>query len=102
MLRRPPRSALFPYTTLFRSVGEAHAAVGAAGQQRPVVGAGRCPVGMYRQARERLERSGGRDACPFACLEDPTSELPSRPYLVCPLPLYNTPPTVPAPNRLCP
>src|SRR2546426_6498943 len=34
MIRRPPRSTLFPYTTLFRSVGEMHAnLVGAPGAQ---------------------------------------------------------------------
>src|SRR2546421_3960638 len=31
MIRRPPRSTLFPYTTLFRSIGEALAAAHAAG-----------------------------------------------------------------------
>src|ERR1035441_6359356 len=31
MIRRPPRSTLFPYTTLFRSTGQTRIAVGAAG-----------------------------------------------------------------------
>src|SRR5438270_3776863 len=32
MIRRPPRSTLFPYTTLFRSGGEASAAIGPKGR----------------------------------------------------------------------
>src|SRR3712207_7315068 len=39
MIRRPPRSTLFPYTTLFRSEHR-RAAEGAAGGRRPGVGAG--------------------------------------------------------------
>src|SRR5947209_16699941 len=37
MIRRPPRSTLFPYTTLFRSVVQRHVATGVAGSliQRP-------------------------------------------------------------------
>src|SRR5947209_20453039 len=58
MIRRPPRSTLFPYTTLFRS----SAAVGDCG-------AGRGP-GKEKGA------SGGRS-------EEHTSELQSRQYLVC-------------------
>src|SRR2546422_7936186 len=66
MIRRPPRSTLFPYTTLFRSRGVAvtrvdscSVAAGAAGRARPVV----CAV---------AERS-----------EEHTSELQSRLHLVC-------------------
>src|SRR6202043_4207730 len=58
MIRRPPRSTLFPYTTLFRSESSpAHLAPG------PVV------VGGTRGARDRSEEH--------------TSELQSRPHLVC-------------------
>src|SRR5689334_23676207 len=43
MIRRPPRSTLFPYTTLFRSVGQAARGVGTGGEaQQP----GRCDVGQ--------------------------------------------------------
>src|SRR5258707_4533682 len=61
MIRRPPRSTLFPYTTLFRSVREiAHHA----GRQD-----GRAPV---RIVVLEMRRS-----------EEHTSELQSRQYLVC-------------------
>src|SRR3989442_11810479 len=62
MIRRPPRSTLFPYTTLFRS--PARAAVSSARARRTAAHAirtGRC-----------LRRS-----------EEHTSELQSRPHLVC-------------------
>src|SRR5256885_8406283 len=35
MIRRPPRSTLFPYTTLFRSVGVGHLGRGEKGGQHP-------------------------------------------------------------------
>src|SRR3712207_7524041 len=76
MIRRPPRSTLFPYTTLFRSrerdVGRGrHRPPG----QRATVG-GRVDRGVddrrHRHAAERGHRS-----------EEHTSELQSRQYLVC-------------------
>src|SRR5438445_4259999 len=62
MIRRPPRSTLFPYTTLFRS-----------SQPRPRArpARGRGPRGPQR-APFRVRRS-----------EEHTSELQSRQYLVC-------------------
>src|SRR5258707_2918130 len=80
MIRRPPRSTLFPYTTLFRSVppgphqpcaaARAHAAPGA-GHAVPLPQAAEC--GHVRTHRGRgLRRS-----------EEHTSELQSRQYLVC-------------------
>src|SRR3712207_8120242 len=82
MIRRPPRSTLFPYTTLFRSrVGhldgvltrdEAHpAAAGDVPDRLPaaVVDVGHVPTGRIAV---RLGRS-----------EEHTSELQSRQYLVC-------------------
>src|SRR2546422_5907770 len=65
MIRRPPRSTLFPYTTLFRS---------GAAQARPRRGA---PAPRAGDARGR----GGR-AVP-ARSEEHTSELQSRLHLVC-------------------
>src|SRR3712207_7281430 len=87
MIRRPPRSTLFPYTTLFRSAGHpARAAL-----LRPVpharVGAVRAPwlggdpprrrPGSAAQQR-RPARAGRRRRS-----EEHTSELQSRQYLVC-------------------
>src|SRR6266498_4965737 len=56
MIRRPPRSTLFPYTTLFRSPAEAAA--------------------QFGPARATEEYHGERS-------EEHTSELQSRPHLVC-------------------
>src|SRR3712207_6888841 len=78
MIRRPPRSTLFPYTTLFRSDGERQQPRGddPRGQRRegprPQPGAQR---GVHEQRcpdHEQHERS-----------EEHTSELQSRQYLVC-------------------
>src|SRR3712207_7571891 len=72
MIRRPPRSTLFPYTTLFRSRARAalrrrgdRACGGRLGPRAPL-----SPGGL-RAAR----RAGGS--------EEHTSELQSRQYLVC-------------------
>src|SRR3712207_7949865 len=54
MIRRPPRSTLFPYTTLFRSRGDAEAHRGAAGGDR---GAGAVPPAAVVQPGDRA-RSG--------------------------------------------
>src|SRR3989442_9778281 len=62
MIRRPPRSTLFPYTTLFRSA------------TRPTV---RRP-----NSHSRPTSSHGAPAA-FARSEEHTSELQSRPHLVC-------------------
>src|SRR5215203_7177881 len=58
MIRRPPRSTLFPYTTLFRSL-DLHA--------YPTFG-----IPNYEPVGDQVERS-----------EEHTSELQSRQYLVC-------------------
>src|SRR3712207_7233831 len=82
MIRRPPRSTLFPYTTLFRSlVGERpaghvlHLPARARHARRPGPGA---EAGADAGARDpaRLRRLGLRS-------EEHTSELQSRQYLVC-------------------
>src|SRR2546430_7621768 len=65
MIRRPPRSTLFPYTTLFRS---AHAA-----------GAG---TPRQRGARHRLAQRRSPQL-PAARSEEHTSELQSQSKLVC-------------------
>src|SRR3712207_9025848 len=79
MIRRPPRSTLVPYTTLFRSdrdaAGRARAA-SARGRAR-AEGAARGAAGGRRVRADR--RAVGRGARS----EEHTSELQSRQYLVC-------------------
>src|SRR3989442_11050627 len=73
MIRRPPRSTLFPYTTLFRSLQNHF-------DQVQMMQGGHLPqpfevghlAGQNVRGREWLERS-----------EEHTSELQSRPHLVC-------------------
>src|SRR5438105_9608101 len=75
MIRRPPRSTLFPYTTLFRSRRDRQ---GAQGGRCQAGAAGRQPAG-HRRGRlrvRRLRRAGHRS-------EEHTSELQSRVDLVC-------------------
>src|SRR3712207_7765161 len=86
MIGRPPRSTLFPYTTLFRSGSPLlrHARV------RPAVAA-RGPGGVPHPAGERRDLRGtpvGPPVSPMAPAdparsEEHTSELQSRQYLVC-------------------
>src|SRR3712207_8599347 len=80
MIRRPPRSTLFPYTTLFRSpdVRRRRDAVLRV-RPRPDARDARPPSGRKAApaAGPAVEaRSGGRS-------EEHTSELQSRQYLVC-------------------
>src|SRR3989442_3390937 len=76
MIRRPPRSTLFPYTTLFRSV-EGALQCGAAEQ---LLDGSR---GKRRVAREaQRSRIDGRSQFRPRS-EEHTSELQSRPHLVC-------------------
>src|SRR3712207_7510715 len=77
MIRRPPRSTLFPYTTLFRS--PVHPAVLPGRQRRP--GGEDLPVGVDVVPRgAELRRV---PAAQLARSEEHTSELQSRQYLVC-------------------
>src|SRR6266481_7403220 len=64
MIRRPPRSTLFPYTTLFRSVGPVDAVAAEVGQRAAGCDGARVDV--------RDDRS-----------EEHTSELQSQFHLVC-------------------
>src|SRR3712207_8397147 len=82
MIRRPPRSTLFPYTTLFRSAdadrGGARAALAARPGDRHLWRARRRPgVGSL------LSRGGAELRELLARSEEHTSELQSRQYLVC-------------------
>src|SRR3712207_7174309 len=80
MIRRPPRSTLFPYTTLFRS-GLAQAALVVGDQDGPgdAADVGHDVLGQLR--RQRLLQRDVADG--DARSEEHTSELQSRQYLVC-------------------
>src|SRR3712207_8414018 len=83
MIRRPPRSTLFPYTTLFRSGLElAGAVLDLRGCHRARRGVRDLPL----RSLFRLRRVRGRDGPEPVGLqrsEEHTSELQSRQYLVC-------------------
>src|SRR3712207_8261942 len=87
MIRRPPRSTLFPYTTLFRSGGahnEPEAAVETVGESlnRVLSGLADTDPESLREARyERYRRIGAHASEKRS--EEHTSELQSRQYLVC-------------------
>src|SRR2546427_7792674 len=68
MIRRPPRSTLFPYTTLFRSI--THVLPSASGETR-------------RTSVKRLKRPTGASAHGLLRSEEHTSELQSQSNLVC-------------------
>src|SRR3712207_7127532 len=94
MKRRPPRSTLFPYTTLSRS-RRADRGDREHGRRRPPRGV--APRGRRRARRARRGAPGGARVAPQARLgsvlaprvvptarsEEHTSELQSRQYLVC-------------------
>src|SRR3712207_7794886 len=89
MIRRPPRSTLFPYTTLFRSTGTrpedfppdrlAPTSSGGIGERgaKPSAAAGDCD-GLRWESADAL---GGLPL--LGRSEEHTSELQSRQYLVC-------------------
>src|SRR3712207_6989615 len=75
MIRRPPRSTLFPYTTLFRSIAVARRIRSGAAFVNAVVASDvRMPFGGTRAS------GYGRE---LARSEEHTSELQSRQYIVC-------------------
>src|SRR2546425_8865970 len=78
MIRRPPRSTLFPYTTLFRSVGE-FPRLARSGTHAGHVQVRRADL-CVRPCGLRLSRHGASDDCRS---EEHTSELQSLAYLVC-------------------
>src|SRR3712207_7436284 len=88
MIRRPPRSTLFPYTTLFRSrtpgvaCGVQARDDVALGVQSPPVGIGLRTAHGAQGAGADLERVVGR-RFHWTRSEEHTSELQSRQYLVC-------------------
>src|SRR2546430_4400078 len=86
MIRRPPRSTLFPYTTLFRSRSSGHARPVSAGcprRARPAAerDAGAVPLGL---TPHRLAGVPSSSATPGRSRsEEHTSELQSQSNLVC-------------------
>src|SRR3712207_7957484 len=85
MLRRPPRSTLFPYTTLFRSCRTTTARAGAPRSRREAVGRGDRRRGGVGSGAGRGGAAGAARGPPQRPLrsEEHTSELQSRQYLVC-------------------
>src|SRR5690554_7173954 len=79
-MRRPPRSTLFPYTTLFRSDR-----LEEGGNDYPVKAMGVPCVAVegWKDTAEYLRQLLARDVWPEARSEEHTSELQSRPHLVC-------------------
>src|SRR3712207_9527923 len=100
MIRRPPRSTLFPYTTLFRSLRQTHeevphhATVETENWQERKDGSVRvdCTVYVERPSQKailigdngaRIKSIGSRARRELERSEEHTSELQSRQYLVC-------------------
>src|SRR2546422_7485202 len=73
MIRRPPRSTLFPYTTLFRSSGSPWSA-------RTALGRAPWPACCWASTSHRRVASGWAESIRS---EEHTSELQSRLHLVC-------------------
>src|SRR2546430_12505950 len=78
MIRRPPRSTLFPYTTLFRSLGRRATLAGEDAGRSDRAQSRRARTGRRQESRERANR--GTDGLRS---EEHTSELQSQSNLVC-------------------
>src|SRR3989442_8685221 len=81
MIRRPPRSTLFPYTTLFRSQGACH-------RIRHVPDVDVVPRLLAVAVDDALDSGDGEQTRDYVYVgdvrsEEHTSELQSRPHLVC-------------------
>src|SRR2546429_1685867 len=76
MIRRPPRSTLFPYTTLFRSTGPISLALL---RIRWISSSATSSCSIFRRKRSRCSTSA--KCCVRS--EEHTSELQSRLHLVC-------------------
>src|SRR3712207_7585652 len=86
MIRRPPRSTLFPYTTLFRSVGARTSIIGKPLQLTTMSLCREGPQGILTYTSSRAPGTKGVDSKNFfesVRSEEHTSELQSRQYLVC-------------------
>src|SRR3712207_7486774 len=99
MIRRPPRSTLFPYTTLFRSrkvtiFGSARTLPDAPAYQQAM------ELGKAMADHDWLVVTGAASGIMEARSEEHTSELQSRQYLVCRLLLEKKNITADAPRPL--
>src|SRR3712207_8840362 len=80
MIRRPPRSTLFPYTTLFRSTARCYPR-----QPRPSGQAFKrpCLVSLVNRSQGGPQTAFTNNGSVTERSEEHTSELQSRQYLVC-------------------
>src|SRR3712207_8374487 len=76
MIRRPPRSTLFPYTTLFRSEQHTNDLIARGYSPEEARRQAHLSLGGTEQVKEKCRDASGRS-------EEHTSELQSRQYLVC-------------------
>src|SRR3712207_8970546 len=87
MMRRPPRSTLFPYTTLFRSTGARRGVTSTSGTSSRSIRAGETVQNLGGYGEARWQQAGGemrwRVLVELARSEEHTSELQSRQYIVC-------------------
>src|SRR3712207_7679562 len=92
MIRRPPRSTLFPYTTLFRSLREVQFFSHASSQRRSA-----CSRSTMPSNNSAASEPSGSATSSISCSrsEEHTSELQSRQYLVCRLLLEKKTPQQP-------
>src|SRR2546422_4275549 len=85
MIRRPPRSTLFPYTTLFRSQNHAPDFRQLRRADRACISAGvdHGQAGVKRRVGVLVDLESGKDRSDCERSEEHTSELQSRLHLVC-------------------
>src|SRR2546427_5324513 len=94
MIRRPPRSTLFPYTTLFRSTCSILPSGSWGSESHPPRGTNRGRVNRIAAARRALDDGGPHPCRPIVLMhqgitctgtrsEEHTSELQSQSNLVC-------------------
>src|SRR2546422_7540991 len=79
MIRRPPRSTLFPYTTLFRSAADRITELVTKQKSLPA----RVPLAEARPGQDLVKLSTERKHLTNVRSEEHTSELQSRLHLVC-------------------
>src|SRR3712207_8569233 len=83
MIRRPPRSTLFPYTTLFRSLIGSGETIRYPKIGRKLDYEGELVIVVGRRGRDIEPEQAYRYVAGYTRSEEHTSELQSRQYLVC-------------------